>query len=46
MPLITNSHFGYTYGLYRRGNAVMYVTRGLGEILPRVWCDREVVILS
>ncbi|RFA97519.1 metallophosphoesterase [Pyrobaculum aerophilum] len=46
VPLITNSHFGYTYGLYRRGNAVMYVTRGLGEILPRVWCDREVVILS
>ena len=45
VPLRTNSHFGYTWGLYRRGSAVMYVTRGLGEIAPRVFCDREVVVV-
>jgi len=27
VPVYTVSYFGYTWGLYRRGEAVMYVTR-------------------
>lgn len=44
VPVYTISYFGYTWGLYRRGEAVMYVTRGLGEMFPRVYCRREIVI--
>lgn len=43
--VFTNSHFGYVYGKYRRGDAVMYVTRGLGEMLPRVFCKREIALI-
>jgi len=45
VAIYTNSHFGYTWGLYRRENAVMYVTRGLGEMLPRLFCRREAVVI-
>ncbi|MEZ0319251.1 MAG: metallophosphoesterase [Pyrobaculum sp.] len=45
VPLFTNSHFGYTWGWYRGGSAAMYVSRGLGEMFPRMYCDREVVLL-
>ena len=38
VPVYTISYFGYTWGLYRRGEAVMYVTRGLGEMFPRIYC--------
>jgi len=44
VPVYTVSYFGYTWGLYRRGEAVMYVTRGLGEMFPRIYCRREMVI--
>lgn len=46
VPLITNSYYGYTQGIYRRGEAVMYVSRGVGEMLPRLWCNREVVLIT
>ncbi|MEM1614897.1 MAG: metallophosphoesterase [Pyrobaculum sp.] len=45
VPLYTNSRFGYTWGWYKKSGASMYVSRGLGEMLPRVYCDREVVLL-
>lgn len=46
VPLYTNSRFGYTWGLYRRDEALMYVTRGAGEMTPRVFCSREIVLLT
>ncbi|ACB40095.1 metallophosphoesterase [Pyrobaculum neutrophilum] len=45
VPLYTNSRFGYTWGLYRRGGALMYVTRGAGEMTPRAFCSREAVMV-
>jgi len=45
VAIYTNSHFGYTWGLYKRGDAVMYVTRGLGEMFPRLFCRREAVVI-
>ncbi|AFA38528.1 putative phosphohydrolase [Pyrobaculum oguniense TE7] len=46
IPAVTNSFFGYVRGLYKRGEAVMYVSGGAGEMLPRVFCDREVVLVK
>lgn len=45
-PVVTNSFFGYTRGLYKRVAATMYVSGGAGELLPRVFCDREVVLVK
>ncbi len=45
VAVYTNSHFGYTWGLYEREDAAMYVTRGFGEMLPRLFCRREVVLI-
>ncbi len=43
--LYTNSHYGYRWGLYTRGGSLMYVSRGLGEMLPpRLYCSRELVL--
>jgi len=44
VSLFTNSRFGYRWGLYRRGAARLYVSRGLGEMLPpRLYCSRQLV---
>jgi len=43
--VFTNSAFGYTCGLYKRGTAAMYVSAGLGGTWPRVFCPREVVVV-
>jgi len=45
--IYTNSLYGYRWGLYRRGSAVLYVSRGLGEMIPpRLYCGRELVMLE
>ena len=44
VTVYTISYFGYTWCLYQRGEAVMYVTRGLGEMFPRIYCRRKIVI--
>ena len=45
--LVTNSVYGYTWGLYRRREAMLYVSRGLGEMLPpRLYCPRQLVVLE
>lgn len=47
LGLITNSRHGYVSGFYRRGEALMYVSRGAGEIIPfRLLTPREVTVLS
>jgi predicted MPP superfamily phosphohydrolase len=43
----TNSVYGYTWGRYQRGKAVLYVSRGLGEMIPpRICCPREAVVID
>ncbi|WP_168371288.1 metallophosphoesterase [Pyrodictium occultum] len=43
----TNSRYGYAWGLYRRGESVMYVSRGLGERdPPRVFCHYQAVLIE
>ena len=45
--IVTNSVYGYTSGLYRAGGAAMYVSRGVGEMVPpRLYCSREVVVVE
>ena len=45
--VVTNSVYGYRWGLYRRRGAVMYVSRGLGEMLPpRIYCRRQLLVLE
>ncbi len=47
LGLITNSRHGYVSGFYRRGETLMYVSRGAGEIIPfRLLTPREVTVLS
>ncbi len=43
--ILTNSLYGYVSGLYRRGRNMMYVSRGAGEILPRIYCSREILVV-
>ncbi len=47
ISIITNSHYGFKWGWYKvRGN-VMYVSRGVGEMIPpRIYCEREAVLVS
>lgn len=46
-PIYTNSRYGYRSGLYRRGGSVLYVSRGIGEMMPpRLYCWREAVLLE
>ncbi|MEM1925171.1 MAG: metallophosphoesterase [Pyrobaculum sp.] len=45
-PIITNSAYGYTWGLYKKKDAVMYTSRGVGEMLPRVHCDRQQLLVT
>jgi hypothetical protein len=46
-PIITNSIYGYSWGLYKRGGSAMYVARGLGEMIPpRLFCRRQAVLLT
>ncbi|OWJ54698.1 hypothetical protein Pdsh_06390 [Pyrodictium delaneyi] len=43
----TNSIYGYRWGLYRRGEATLYVSRGLGEMIPpRLYCRYQAVLLE
>ncbi len=45
--IYTNSRYGYRSGLYRRGLSTLYVSRGVGEMMPpRLYCWREVVVLD
>ncbi len=45
ISVVTNSVYGYMWGLYTRGDAKMYVSRGLGEMVPvRAFCPRELVL--
>ena len=45
--LYTNSRFGYTQGLYREGNRLLYVSRGAGEMFPlRLLTPREITIIN
>ncbi|MFN3805061.1 MAG: metallophosphoesterase [Pyrobaculum sp.] len=46
IAVFTNSIYGYTWGLYRRGDAVMYTSRGVGEMWPRVFCSREYLLVT
>ena len=47
VTLKTNSVHGYKWGLYRRGSARLYVSRGLGEMLPpRLFCPRQLVVIK
>ncbi|MFN7106430.1 MAG: metallophosphoesterase, partial [Pyrobaculum sp.] len=46
VPIVTNSVYGYTWGLYKRGDAVMYTSRGVGEMFPRLFCSREYVLVT
>lgn len=44
--IITNSKYGYSWGLYTNGSKAMYVSRGLGEMIPpRLFCRRQAVEL-
>lgn len=43
----TNSVYGYRWGLYRRGEAALYVSRGLGEMIPpRLYCRYQAVVIE
>lgn len=45
--IATNSRYGYSWGLYKRPGSVMYLPRGLGEMVPpRLFCRRQAVALS
>ncbi len=45
--VVTNSLYGFRWGLYRRGAAALYVSRGLGEMLPpRLHCPRQLLIVD
>ncbi len=45
--IITNSKYGYSWGLYTNGPRAMYVSRGLGEMIPpRLFCKRQAVKLT
>lgn len=45
--LYTNSRFGYTSGLYRDGDRLLYVSRGAGEMFPlRLLTPREITIVE
>ncbi|MEB3774524.1 MAG: metallophosphoesterase [Desulfurococcales archaeon] len=47
VSMATNSVYGYTWGTYRMGDRVMYLSRGAGEMVPpRVYCGRHVYLLS
>ena len=47
IALITNSYYGYKWGLYRDGDKTMYVARGLGEKTPpRIYCSREALLVE
>ena len=44
--ILTNSLHGYVSGLYKRGKNIMYVSRGVGEVLPRIYCSREILVIQ
>lgn len=45
--IVTNSVYGYRWGLYRCCGNTAYVSRGLGEMLPpRLFCRRQAVIVE
>ncbi len=45
--ILTNSKYGYTWGLYTQGTRAMYVSRGLGEMIPpRIFCRRQAVKIA
>lgn len=45
--IVTNSYYGYKWGLYRENSRVMYVARGLGEKTPpRIYCSREALLVE
>ena len=44
--IVTNSVYGYKWGLYRVDRIVAYISRGLGEKFPvRIYCPRQLVII-
>jgi len=46
IPVTTNNLYGYAWGLYRRGRAKIYVSRGVGEMIPpRLDCGRQAIII-
>ncbi|NOZ88549.1 MAG: metallophosphoesterase [Crenarchaeota archaeon] len=45
--VVTNSLYGFRWGLYRRGAATLYVSRGLGEMLPpRLYCPHQLLVID
>jgi hypothetical protein len=47
ISIITNSVYGYKWGLYAEEGRLMYVSRGLGEkVLPRLYCGYELAVVS
>jgi predicted MPP superfamily phosphohydrolase len=47
VAIATNSIYGYRWGLYRDGSRVMYVARGVGEMIPpRAYCSREALLVE
>ena len=46
--MATNSVYGFHWGLYRlSSNVAMYVSRGLGEMLPpRLYCPYQLILLT
>jgi predicted MPP superfamily phosphohydrolase len=46
-PLYTNSHEGYFYGYYKSSDRWLFVSKGLGEMVPpRIYCERDYVVLA